>query len=419
MNSVFSMQRLRTFPTIIWVMLIGNFFVRGTFFMVWPFLAVILYKKFNLTATQVGIILSSSALCSTFIGLYVGNLSDRIGRKPFMLAATFLGAIAFTLLAFAHTLALFVFAVFLASLPRGLWIAPSKALVGDVLTNPKDRELALQCLYFMINAGGVIGPAVGVWIGLTGEQFSFIYTAIAYAGLSVAILKVFTKASGISAKQQKNTTSFKQTLAILMTDHKFLVIIVANILVMFVYAHINTSLLQYLTRLDVPHLVQLISIIVIANSAIIVGFQFILLKLMENLTILTRINIGVFLMAISQLMFAFNPIDFYAGWIIAVIVLSFAEVILFSNMSVHIDRLAPAKLRGSYFGAANLYSLGFAAGPIIGGIVLDTWGGPMLYQICFVICLGVFMLYYLSRYLKRPNFEPEEADTGLVAKPLP
>ena len=37
--------------------------------------------------------------------------------------------------------------------------------------------------------------------------------------------------------------------------------------------------------------------------------------------------------------------------------MSLAETILFPTMNVHIDRLAPAKLRGAYFGAASFMSL--------------------------------------------------------------
>jgi len=414
MDSVISLDRVKRFPTIIWVMLIGNFFVRGTYFMVWPFLAVILYQKFELSATQVGLVLSTSAVFSVILGMYVGNLSDRKGRKPFMLAATVIGVIAFAMLAFADSLLMFIGAVFLATLPRGLWTSPSKALIGDLLSDPKDRELALQSLYFMINAGAVVGPALGVWMGLTGEQFSFLYTSVTYLGLCLAILLVFTKASGIGASQQKNPTDFRQTLKLLSTDHVFLLVILANILIMFVYAHINTSLFQYLARSDIQDLVTLISTIVIINSSIIVCFQFILLKLMENMAIQIRINLGVLLMAAAQLIYAFNPIDFYAGWIIATVVLSFAEVILFSNMSVHIDRLAPAHMRGSYFGAANLYSLGFASAPILGGLMLDHWGGTALYMVCFVLALLVLLLYYLTKFLKRPNFSeypPAQAAT--------
>ena len=73
--------------------------------------------------------------------------------------------------------------------------------------------------------------------------------------------------------------------------------ILANILIMFVYAHINTSLFQYLARSDIKDLVTLISTIVIINSSIIVCFQFVLLKLMENITIQSRINLGILLLA--------------------------------------------------------------------------------------------------------------------------
>lgn len=48
---------------------------------------------------------------------------------------------------------------------------------------------------------------------------------------------------------------------------------------------------------------------------------------------------------------ALNLLDFFWGWIGAVAIISLAEAILFPTMNVHIDRLAPAHLRGAYFGA--------------------------------------------------------------------
>lgn len=405
MESVVSIKRLKRFPAIVWTMIIGNFFIRGSYYMVWPFLAVILYQKYQLSAAEVGLILSVTTAVAVIIGVYAGNLSDRFGRKLLMNLSAVIGVLAFALLSVAESLPVFIAAVFLATLPRALWDSPSKAMLSDAVPDSKDRELAFQSIYFMVNVGAALGPLFGVWAGLTGKQSSFIFTAIAYLLMLVALLVVFGKTAKNQAKQQKSPHNFRQTLKLLATDHMFLLFIVANILIMFVYAQMDSSLIQYLTRAGAPELVSLISAMIVTNATVIVSLQFVLLKLMENMIVRHRIYIGVLLLAISQLVYAFNPVDFFAGWLIATFVLSVGEAILFANMNIQIDTLAPEHLRGSYFGAASLYSLGFAFAPVVGGLVLDTMSGQVLFLATFGLCLVVLLLYFYGKQLKRPDFE--------------
>jgi len=190
MATIISLERLKRFTTLIWVLQLGNFFIRGTYYMVWPFLAVILYQKFDLSASEVGLLLTDSSVFSVVLDFYTGNLSDRFGCKPVMLVAAVLGLISFSWLAVADTLAKFCTAVFLATLPRSLWGAPSKAELADESSDSKDRELAMQMLYFLVNAGAVIGPFIGLWAGLTGEQSSFMFTAVAYYSLFFLSIKI-------------------------------------------------------------------------------------------------------------------------------------------------------------------------------------------------------------------------------------
>lgn len=62
-------------------------------------------------------------------------------------------------------------------------------------------------------------------------------------------------------------------------------------------------------------------------------------------------------------------------------------------MSVQIDRLAPAHLKGSYFGAASLYSAGFALGPLVGGWLLSINAKASLFVIC-LLCVGCIIVIY-------------------------
>ena len=188
---VLSWQRVKQLPAPVWLLLWGNFFVRGSYFMVWPFLAVILYQRYDLSATETGFWLTSAALLAVVAGFYAGHLSDRFGRKPLMLAGALTGVLAFSALALADTLPLMLCCIFLATLPRALWDAPSKAWLGDLLPDSKDRELALQGLYFMVNAGAACGPVLGLWAGLSGNPHGFFITAASYGALGLGLLWLY------------------------------------------------------------------------------------------------------------------------------------------------------------------------------------------------------------------------------------
>ena len=79
---VLSWQRVKQLPAPVWLLLWGNFFVRGSYFMVWPFISVLLYQKFKLSATEIGLWLTSAAMLAVVLGFYAGYLSDRFGRYP-------------------------------------------------------------------------------------------------------------------------------------------------------------------------------------------------------------------------------------------------------------------------------------------------------------------------------------------------
>lgn len=414
MSDLVSWSRIKNLPGPAWVLLLGNFFVRGSYFMVWPFISVLLYQKFKLSATEIGLWLTSAALLAVVLGFYAGYLSDRFGRYPLLLAAAALGTVAFSCFALVQSKAGFICCIFLSTLPRALWDAPSKAWLGDSLPDPKDRELALQGLYFMVNAGAAIGPLLGLSAGMTGNPLAFLITALSYFLLGVAVL--FFRRQPKPLAQKYNPMRFGQTLFLLKKDQLFLLVIVANILVTFIYAHGDSSLIQYLTRAEVPELVGLISAMIILNSTVIVLFQFPLLRLMASWSVVSRIYVGLLLLAASQLGFALNPPAWFWGWIVAVFILSLGEAVLFANMNVHLDQLAPASLRGSYFGAASLYAIGYSLSPVVGGLILDLWGGPTLFAISFSLCLAVFFSYQHSGKLKRPDFVQLEQDWQEQAK---
>ncbi|MCW8865754.1 MAG: MFS transporter [Colwellia sp.] len=413
MKSDVSLSRLKQFPPLMWILLFGSFITRGSYYMVWPFLAVILYEKFALSATEVGLILSTAAVVSVLVSFIGSALSDRFGRNKLMYASGLLYIVSFMLLAQVDSISGYAIVITLCSIATALWRPLTSALIGDIISDTKTRELAMQALYFAVNVGCAIGPMFGVWLGLTGEQSSFNITAVAFALLLVLLHWGFKSHERNHVNKEDSATKLEtkdepvtrqQIITALSADKLFQCLIFANVLCMFIYAQMDSSLIQYLTRAKVPDLLQLISSLIFTNALVIISTQFVLLRLMARLSLVARIQVGLVLLMCSQVWLAVNPLTLFWGWIGAVVVMSLAEAILFPTMNVHIDRLAPDHLRGAYFGAASIYELGFAFAPLGGGMILDHFGGYWLFMSGAGLSLVVIYLYAILERLPRPEF---------------
>ena len=171
---------LRQFPPLVWIVILGTFMVRTTFFMVWPFLSILLYRDYGLSATLIGLILGATAALSTLVSFYGGWLSDKWGRRNILLFGCLVSALSVALLGLSHQVIWLAIGVIGSGLSYGLIDSPGKALMADSLAEPKARELALHLRYFLLNLGAAIGPLLGVSYGLSARQETFLLLSVSY-----------------------------------------------------------------------------------------------------------------------------------------------------------------------------------------------------------------------------------------------
>jgi MFS family permease len=384
--------RFKQFSTPVWVVLFGTFLTRFTFFMVWPFMAVILKREFQLEEFQIGAIMSLAALSGALFSFYVGYISDKIGRKGVLIAACGLYILAFILLATVSTIALFTLGVVFVGLSRSMLEPPARAMISDLIPDQDARELAHHIRYYMINVGASMGPVLGLYIGFTGERHTFFYVAVTYALYAIGFILAFRHTRNTAAPP-KNQNNFKQTVTILKNDHAFMFLLLANLLVMFSYLQQETSLIQYLNQLG-EGTVALYTGMIVVNGVVIITLQFPLLRLLKKVGLYQRVYIGLIGFAIAFAMFASIPLTAPSyWWYVAAFVLAVGEVVLFPTFNLLIDRAAPEHLRGAYFGASGLAAFGVALSPLLGGFVLQYAGGPTLFW-GTVGVLGVAGMFY-------------------------
>jgi MFS family permease len=136
------MIQLTAFPLLVQILLGGTFLTRTAFFMVWPFLAVILLRDFRLSPSQIGSILAGASAAGSLMGFYFGNLSDRFGRRNIMIAGCLGSVVAFVMLATAHSVLLYSFGAVLVGLCRSAIETPGSALISEGVEEQPARELA-------------------------------------------------------------------------------------------------------------------------------------------------------------------------------------------------------------------------------------------------------------------------------------
>ena len=78
----------------------------------------------------------------------------------------------------------------------------------------------------------------------------------------------------------------------------------------------------------------------------------------------------------------------YAWFVLAIVVITLREVLQAISFSATVGRIAPEDLRGTYQGLAGmLTSVGWMAGPLLGGAIADAWGTTTLWAVTVVVPL--------------------------------
>jgi MFS family permease len=139
-----------------------------------PFFA----ERFGATPFVVGLLVSAYAVCQLISGPILGQLSDRFGRRPVLIASQIGTLIGFLILARASALWVVFLSRFIDGATAGN-LSVAQAYIADV-TPPENRAKSFGIVGIAFGLGFLIGPAVSGYL----SHFGFEYPIYAAAGLS-------------------------------------------------------------------------------------------------------------------------------------------------------------------------------------------------------------------------------------------
>jgi len=396
-------RTLKSFPATVHALLFFTLVIRFSYFMAWPFIAVIMTQNYHMSPIAIGVAMTSSALFSVVLGMYGGQISDRLGRRVILLLGCGFSALGYSLLAQAAGMGLFIIGLMIIGVSFAWVDPPLRALMSDLLVDRRRRALALQMRYYLINVAAVFGPLVGIAFGLTSQKGTFLITGLTYIPFFIYVL-LFIPAGKLVKEQDGDgvTVKLHQVIGIIARDNIYIAGLLCSILCSVVFIHYEAILPQYLLLLNSDAAIKLITLILVTNACTVLVFQTFIMRFLATVSLPKRILLGGFIFALSQICFFSTRSTEIWLWLTVTSVFSVGEAILMPNLNILLDQLAPPEHRGAYLGASMLSTLGIAVGPLIGGIMLAMTGAGVFICTALLSLLLCAIIYaYRNRMLAR------------------
>ena len=162
---------------------------------------------------QIGAILGGFGAVMTVAHIPAGYLSDRIGRQPMLIAAWLIGIVATLVMALANNLLVFIIGMAIYGFTAFV-ISPLDSYVTAARGNWSVAR-AITLISMTFNAGAVLGPITGGWIG---DHFGLRTVYF----ISTGVFVVSTVIMVFIAKQPRDHHDPENPPASLLTNRQYL-----------------------------------------------------------------------------------------------------------------------------------------------------------------------------------------------------
>jgi len=355
------------------------------FAILFPFLP--LYAKtFGASGFEVGLLLAMYSGMQMLVSTWWGRLSDRIGRRPVIVASAAGTCVGFVILGLAPTLpVVFVGRALLGSV--GVGMATVQAWVADT-TPPEDRGRVMGLVGAFAGLGFVLGPAIGaIGILIGGMRLPFAVSAICAAGNAVLAATLLPHAPPVAVQDRARMRVAWRPIAPCLAVAFVLTYAFSNLeatFAMFTKAELGVGAagngLLFVTMGGVAALTQ----------AVVVG------ALARRLDEPHRVALGLVILAAGA---AVLP----QATTVAILIAPLAAIavgfsIVSPSLTAWVSRRSPADRQGEVLGLAqSTGALARVAGPGIGGLLFDHVGHASPFQIAAVVISGAAVIALATR----------------------
>ena len=401
----------REFPRPFWTLTGVSFIDQLGGALLYPFFALYFTSRFGVGMTEVGLLFALYAI-SSFAGQLIGGaISDRFGRRTMLIFSLITTSMSALFMGVVDSLWLFYVMGILVGLLVEAGQPARHAIVADLLPEDKRAEgYAITRVAF--NLAVAIGPAVGGLVASRSYLALFITDAV-FSLIAALIVWRFvpeTKPPEPDHAEEESVASSFGGYGTVLRDRLFMLFLGAGILISLVGMNLFATLGVYLRdTFSMPE--QTYGLLLSMNALLVVIFQIPIGHRVERYPPMIVMAVGSVLYGIGFGMFAFVSTTML--FVLAMIVLTVGEMILVPVSQAVVARFAPEDMRGRYMAVYGVsWSLPFAIGPILAGLIFDNADPRILFWISGLLGLLAAAAYVglHSQMHKEPALATVEAN---------
>jgi predicted MFS family arabinose efflux permease len=344
-----------------------------------PFLGIWALKHLGASQSALAVAYLAGAVLAGVMGYAGGHWSDRVGRRPLILAGWVIEAlIPLALLAVGGNVV--VGLVLLALLPAvgSLGGAADQAMVADLVA-PERQEAAYASVRVAQNLGVALGPPLGGLLLFAGGWTSLWLGAFVLAATGTVVAFRYIPRRGAYAPAGPPT---RGSFAVIIRDRPFLLFMLSSAFATMTYVAAETLL--PISATTTHHLAPAAwGFLLIVNPVLVTFFQLRLTQWTSGVPAFVKLGIGLPMMGVSFLLL---NVDGSAG-VIALVILLFVvgEMLWVPTSQAVVAALAPADIRGAYMGVfSGTWSIGWALTPFLGLEIRGAYGDATMW-----VCVAV------------------------------
>lgn len=412
-------QLIRELPTAVRIMLLCAMARAVSFFGILAYLPIYLNDSLGMDGATVGYVLGVCLLVGTMVSVYGGYLADRFVKVDFMIVLDVLLTLLYGALPFLDSPVLVICLLLVANTASSSMSVTANALLADLLPS-ENRAKVFSLRYSLQNIGAAVGPFLGVWTVKAGTGGPFWLAAgVIFAALLPLVIfrRLFTRgpaeakaAEGAESEgADDESMNFREVLRVMRADRRLGLFTLGGILSIVVYGPLLTYMSQYLVLVESRDTAyRLVAYISAANAIVVISTQYVIGSRLKEKTLLRWLTWGTGAFVLGLVGMALST----EVWIIvaAIVVFTIGEVIVVPAEYMFIDNIAPANLRGSYFGAQNLVHIGVAIGPIICGFLLVHASPAAMFAALIALVVLGWWFYVLGCRASAPATEPQKSE---------
>lgn len=372
--------RLKDFPKTYWVVILFEFFERGSYYGMMSILSVYMTDILGFSKEGVGVIKSTIQPLLYFLPIFTGAIADRAGyRKTLMVAFALLGG-GYFLTSQMSTYG----AVFFGLVIMGLGAGTFKPVVSGTiakLTDERTSTLGFGIFYWTINLGAFLFPLIIVPM-LKSIAWHYVLIASAIGTGAMLIPTIFLFKEPLEKRTEKESMGKAMRdiftkLAMVFTDWRFILFIFIYSWFWILYFQMFDSVLWYVKafvdatplnsfinstlginwKFDVEH-------VTVINAGTIILLQLMISRIVSKTkalpTMITGISLGTLGMAILAV-----DTNIWV-FMIGIIMFSIGEMTAHPKFISYLGLIAPPDKKATYMGFGFLYG---AFGSLIGGVL--------------------------------------------------